>query len=1158
MLKRILPIFIALVFFSFLQQGNAQSTEDTIVVQTLTFDDITKRRDWYVFPDGSHTYRKVLMVYTLKCDEATTQDQFPCGEWDYLTYNHIWDHTGVMDSNLLMHPYFVVGKSAPEQIDLSETPVYDYFQTEQSSRNVILTNSEESYAVGNGNDLLDHPFNTSQSTQRVQYLWTASELSASGLTAGLIDQIQLDVTALGEALNNLRIRMKNTGATELAHFDNNNLEEVYHYNSTISGTGLQTLTLNSSFDWDGSSNLLIEFSFKNAQAGNAFEVKGSDSGFNSGVLSSSTDKYLKFDGQEHVVVPNDAFAQIDQEITISFWSYGNPDFQPENSYLFEGFNDEGRRVLNCHLPWSNGSIYWDAGATGGNYDRIFKAANPSEYAGQWNHWALTKNTTTGNMSIYLNGQLWHAGNGNTRSMAGVTSFTIAGKPNTGGQYHGNVDEFRIWNKALDAAEIQEWMNKSVTPSHPSYANLLYYYKFDEDGFEAKNEVNNKLDGSLIGAPQRLQKEAYELSEAAQVTSFRPNITLLRGDYTFTSDIQIVTDSVEQAGVSVVTYEVVGNDVAAVDTAFGWHAGYSYVYDQDGELIDSLTNTFDQAYDNYELEYYSLPFEVINRYEIGRFITPYGINLSLGSNGTTWMYDVTDYAFLLKDSVDFAAGNQQELIDVKFIMIEGTPAREVKHLDRIWGQRSSYRYGQLDNDDVLSATTLPLHPEASEFKVVTRLTGHGHNSNTGSYPHCCEWKDNSHYLHINGQQVADWKIFQYNECALNPVYPQGGTWPGAREGWCPGDVVKDQHFNITPYIDGDEVTIDYSITPVPTNNQGMANGNYQVAMHLVHYGAANYNLDAELYDIISPSEYDYYERLNPICRDAKVLLRNGGAQPLTSVQFNYSISGGPVFTYEWTGNLGIMESEEVILPIADEAFWTGDGENIFTVSISNPNGGTDENSINNELSSGFEMPQILKQNNRIRLNTNNRAFENRLRIYDINGNVVLEWDNLTNNTLYEDTLFFDPGCYTFELFDSGNDGLSYWADPNAGSGSVGFYHPKVNAKVKSFNSEFGRILHFPFFVEEIVGTNEAPTLSKDIFNIFPNPSTGSFTLDLASLSQNAELQVFNTLGSLVFSQSISTQGNKYRSLIDLNHLDKGVYWIKVIQNNREQTRKLILQ
>ncbi len=36
------------------------------------------------------------------------------------------------------------------------------------------------------------------------------------------------------------------------------------------------------------------------------------------------------------------------------------------------------------------------------------------------------------------------------------------------------------------------------------------------------------------------------------------------------------------------------------------------------------------------------FEIIEPFEIARFITPYGKRLDLGLNGFTWIYDVTDY------------------------------------------------------------------------------------------------------------------------------------------------------------------------------------------------------------------------------------------------------------------------------------------------------------------------------------------------------------------------------------------------------------------------------------------------------------------------------------------------------------------------------------
>jgi hypothetical protein len=91
--------------------------------------------------------------------------------------------------------------------------------------------------------------------------------------------------------------------------------------------------------------------------------------------------------------------------------------------VFEGRNAQNGRVLNSHLPWSNSRVYWDAGNEGG-YDRIDKLANTSDFEGQWNHWAFTKNTSTGSMKIFLNGVFWHSGTNLDNPLNGIVEFAL--------------------------------------------------------------------------------------------------------------------------------------------------------------------------------------------------------------------------------------------------------------------------------------------------------------------------------------------------------------------------------------------------------------------------------------------------------------------------------------------------------------------------------------------------------------------------------------------------------------------------------------------------------------------------------------------------------------------------------------------------------------
>jgi len=636
-------------------------------------------------------------------------------------------------------------------------------------------------------------------------------------------------------------------------------------------------------------------------------------------------------------------------------------------------------------------------------------------------------------------------------------------------------------------------------------------------------------------------------------NFQPRITFVQGNYISHIDTVLFVDTVFSSPMSVIEYEIGTNEVNPFDTTWYYQAGWSYVYDVNGNLFDSIWVTPQSQITNQILQYYLPPFEVINQYEIGRFITPYGIGLSLGTDGFTWTYDVTDYAMLLHDNVEISAGNQQELIDLKFVMIEGTPARDIKEITQIWNKRASYSYSALDGDTKLSNVRIGLNSEASTFKVKTRITGHGHQSSTGSYPHCCEWKDNTHYLIINGDSVAQWHIWQDFECAQNAVYPQGGTWPGAREGWCPGDKVHDNEFEISQYVTGDSVDIDYEISDIPSSNLGMGNGNYVMAMQLLQYGQPNNNYDAEIVDIISPNNFGYYSRENPICYDPKVLIRNSGANTLTSLTFEYSVSGGTSRTFSWIGYLNFMEEEIVSLPIDNDDFWVGDGNNIFTVNISLPSGNADENTDNDYYNSSFTLPDVYDDNFIIMYKSNNLPQENYYEIKDMDGNVVYSRYTASASTTYYDTLNLVSGCYTLNLYDSGNDGLSYWAYPEQGTGY--FRLKKIGGgMLKVFEPEFGFNVMYSFSLTHGVSIHE--NVSQANIELFPNPANNFVYLDISDYTGDIVFKIYDVVGNEIISEDIEVN-NVYTKKYDLDSFSAGVYYFKALGENINYTKSLII-
>jgi hypothetical protein len=146
------------------------------------------------------------------------------------------------------------------------------------------------------------------------------------------------------------------------------------------------------------------------------------------------------------------------EVTISFWSYGDPDLQPVDNSVFEAADNSGNRTCNIHLPWSNGNVYWDCGNSGSSYNRIYKPVSSSVYEGRWTHWAFTKNANEGTLKIYVNGELWHAGGNFTYPINTGGNVVIGASRNYGSNYPGMIDEFRIDSVERSADEILGYYN----------------------------------------------------------------------------------------------------------------------------------------------------------------------------------------------------------------------------------------------------------------------------------------------------------------------------------------------------------------------------------------------------------------------------------------------------------------------------------------------------------------------------------------------------------------------------------------------------------------------------------------------------------------------------------------------------------------------------
>lgn len=1131
--------------------------QDTINVQTFTYDSISTRRAIFTFPSElqGESFEKVLMYYNIKCDPLTPWDQYNCGEWDYLAHAKVFDHTGVYDSVLIEGPQYLVNNQWNSSVDYVTTPYYHYYQSYQKFIN-YSAQLDNDFAVGAGSDNANYPFGASNENQRTQILWTASEISGAGVTAGTIDKLRFDVNTLGGSLDGLTIKMKHTSATDLTAFDDDAWTTVYELNTAFVSTGIATIDLTYPFVYDGLSNLLIDISFEgNAATDNS--INATTTANNSVVYTNEKLGYLNVPQNDFVEV---ALSDYDfgDDITVSFWANGDANILPVNTSVFEAEDSLNNRILNVHFPWSNSQHYWDAGE-GSGYDRINTTASATEIGGEWHHWAFTKDKADGSMKVFKDGVEWLSGTDKNRAVGVVNAFKIGINRNQGNGWPGMIDEFRVWDVALDAAEISGWMNQKVDAGHPNFGDLVLYYDFDGDQAVIDKSGNGR-DGMMSMSGM---VKFYEQSQAGfEVSNIRPNITFVQGTYTSTIDSVMVVDSVMADNIDITEFMVDGRKFIINDITHAYPEGYSYTFDHQGNKIDSTFFAADVSFANDSISYYEEPYEVIDPFEIGRYITPYGIGFDLGPNGFTYVYDVTDYQQLLMGDVDFAAHNTQELIDVQFKFIKGTPPREVIKVEKIWGNHGSHTYADLDNDVKLPSMDIDLDPNGAMYKIRTRITGHGHHGSNN----CCEWgfgQGRDHELLIDGVSRFTWEIWQETECGDNPNTGQGGTWPYAREGWCPGDIVEDYEFDITPYVTpGNTVAIDYDIEDVPTNDQDQGNGNYNMAMHLVSYGAPNFTNDAAIVDILNPNSWEYYGKWNPTCQNPRVILKNTGSNTLTSVFIHIWVGGfDNVIAYEWTGNLEFLEEEVVEIPITDDFWYDFQGSMEFNAMIHLPNGVADEYAPNNQYTVPFEAVEVYNNPFYIWFKTNNRASENELYLKDEDGNVIFSRTSLTDNTEYKDTMYLDQGCYVLELYDSDHDGLGFWYSAQVEGETSGFLRLReVNGPMlEVFQNDFGHYTSHSFSVGYALGNEE-----KDLgvgFEVYPNPSEGLFNLTLDRfVGDQITIQVYNELGAVVYEEIISENNPEgyWMKELDLQHLKNGLYMIQVTSDQKSVAKRIIKQ
>jgi hypothetical protein len=175
---------------------------------------------------------------------------------------------------------------------------------------------------------------------------------------------------------------------------------------------------------------------------------------------------LDFDGVGYVDIPSAAFADVNDEITVTLWQYGTMTPAEVAHVMFHAHDACAPYdlTIKCELwqPSATGcDVYFDAGYGGElSADSVMGRAGLNEYQGQWNHYAFTKKVSTGEMKIYLNGVLF-ADQGEEPMDSPVTGTEITlfklgsdADDTETRRYTGRLSDVRLYNYALTYGEVR--------------------------------------------------------------------------------------------------------------------------------------------------------------------------------------------------------------------------------------------------------------------------------------------------------------------------------------------------------------------------------------------------------------------------------------------------------------------------------------------------------------------------------------------------------------------------------------------------------------------------------------------------------------------------------------------------------------------------------
>jgi len=266
------------------------------------------------------------------------------------------------------------------------------------------------------------------------------------------------------------------------------------------------------------------------------------------------------------------------------------------------------------------------------------------------------------------------------------------------------------------------------------------------------------------------------------------------------------------------------------------------------------------------------------------------------------------------------------------------------------------------------------------------------------------------------------------------------------------------------------------------------------------------------------------------------VENLGSVDLTSLDLVYQLDNEPDQTYTWSGNIPALGSG--IISIPEISTWVFNSS-MLSVFIENPNGQADEYPYNDTIATVIESADDVISPITVVIKLDNNPEQTSWEVLNSNGIVLYSGGNYTDPNVFvtESLDLPETDCYSFNIYDSGGDGLL----------GTGLYKLMSGTTVFQTGKEFGYYDEVQFGIG-LVGVDESIS-SCDIL-IYPNPVSDKINIKTSDFIKS--LAVYNHLGQQVYKT------NQDINFFNVNGFESGIYLLKIETDKEIYIEQVIIQ